>query len=113
MINSNRYTVLSIVNRKERVAAGMSFDPTSDVIHIYENVYLITKPPTCIYMCIKDVKFKQLDGLDENVILIPKQGMKVSVIRSKFETCRGEKDTGALLSSLCDHTLQSTRTYLR
>ena len=90
----------------------MSFDPTSDVIHIHENVYLITKPPTCVYMRIKDAKFKQLDGLDENVIPIPKQGMKVSIIGGKFGTCKGEKDTGALLSSLCDHTLQSTRTYL-
>ena len=95
MINSNRYTVLSIVNGKEGVAAGVSFDPTSDVIHIRENIYLITKPPTCVYMRIKDAKFKQLDGLDENVIPIPKQGMKVSVIGGKFGTCRGEKDTGA------------------
>ena len=66
----------------------MSFDPTSDVIHIRENIYLITKPPTCVYMRIKDTKFKQLDGLDENVIPIPKQGMKVSVIGGKFGTCK-------------------------
>ena len=88
MINSNRYTVHSIVNGKKGVAAGMSFNPTSDVIHICENVYLITKPPTYIYMCIKDIKFKQLDGLNENVILIPKQGMKVSIIGGKFRTRR-------------------------
>ena len=58
MINSNRYTVLSIVNEKEGVTAGVLFDPTSDVIHICENIYLITKLPTCIYMHIKDTKFK-------------------------------------------------------
>ena len=113
IINSNRHTVLSIVNGKKGVAASMSFNLTSDVIHIHEDVYLIIKPLICVYVHIKDAKFKQLDGLDENVIPIPKQGMKVSVIGGKFGTCKGEKDTGALLSSLCDHTLQSTRTHLR
>ena len=53
MINSNKYTILSIVNGKEGVTASILFNPTSDVIHICENVYFITKPPICVYVCIK------------------------------------------------------------
>jgi hypothetical protein len=88
IINCNQYTVLGIVNGKEGIAAGVSFDPTSDIIYISKNVYIISKPPTCVYVGIKDAKFKQLEGLEENVIPIFKKGMKVTISSRESGMCK-------------------------
>ena len=50
MINANIYTDLGIVNGKEGRAVGVTIDRLADVVHVRNNIHVISQPPLCVYV---------------------------------------------------------------
>ena len=42
------------MNGKEGRAMDVSFDPLAEVMHINNNIYIVSKPPLCVYVKIED-----------------------------------------------------------
>ena len=79
MINVNIYTDLGIVNGKEGRAVGVTLDPLADVVHVGNNIYVVSQPPLCVYMEIEHSRFEQLRGLGENIFPITPQKMAITM----------------------------------
>ena len=53
MINANIYTDLGIVNGKElegQAEVGVTLDPLADVVHVGNNIHVVSQPPLCVYV---------------------------------------------------------------
>jgi hypothetical protein len=50
MVNTNIYTDLSIVNEKEGRAVDITLNPSAEVVHAGDNIYIILQPPICVYV---------------------------------------------------------------
>ena len=48
MVNTNIYTDLSIVNKKEGRAVDITLNPSAEVVHAGDNIYIISQPPICV-----------------------------------------------------------------
>ena len=79
MINVNIYTDLGIVNGKEGRAVGVTLDPLADVVHVGNNIYVVSQPLLCVYMEIEHSQFEQLRGLGENIFPITPQKMAITM----------------------------------
>ena len=79
MINVNIYMDLGIVNGKEGRAVGVTLDPLADVVHVGNNIYVVSQPPLCVYMEIEHSRFEQLRGLGENIFPVTPQKMAITM----------------------------------
>ena len=50
MINANIYMDLGIVNGKEGRAVGVTIDRLADVVHVRNNIHVVSQPPLCVYV---------------------------------------------------------------
>ena len=57
----------------------------ADLINITDDIYVVSLPRACVYVEIRSPKFRQLDRLDQNVILILSQQMYVTINQLRTE----------------------------
>ena len=62
----------------------------ADLINIIDDIYIVSLPPAYVYVEIRLPKFWQLDGLDQNVILILSQQMYVTINQLRTECQKRE-----------------------
>ena len=91
MINANIYTDLGIVNGKEGRAVGITLDPLADVVHVGNNIYVVSQSPLCVYMEIEHSWFEQLRGLGENIFPVTPQKMAITMKQRNGHTGNFDK----------------------
>jgi ATP-dependent exoDNAse (exonuclease V) alpha subunit len=77
IITENVHTSLGLVNGKEGTTVGVIFDPTSEIVPIAKNVYLVSLPPIAVIIKLEAARFKPLRGLELGMVPIFRKSMKV------------------------------------
>ncbi|TMD64192.1 MAG: hypothetical protein E6I91_11330 [Chloroflexi bacterium] len=79
------------MNGKElegQAEVGVTLDPLADVVHVGNNIYVVSQPPLCVYVEIEHSRFEQLRGLGENIFPVTPQKMAMTMKQRNGHTGR-------------------------